>query len=238
MAEETLHDSEAMRRFAGIEPGYDLIPDETTIENFRHLLERHGLTEAIFADVSAHLADKDISLRSGTMADATIIDAPSSTRRKSGARDPEMSSTRKGNGWYFEMKARIGVDADSGMTYSLETLAAKLHESQVWGALLHCDETPIWADKGYVSAAREAAPAKPGKAWGVMRKASKGGNLHPLEERAHRIIAMVRAGVGHPVRVIARQFSLVKTRYCGLVKDRVQIFTLFDSAPCFWSEGC
>lgn len=113
LAEETLYDSEAMRRFAGIELGDDRIPDETTILNFRHLLERHGLTEAIFADVSAHLADKGITLRSGTLVDATIIDAPSSTKNKAGARDPEMSSTTKGNDWYFGMKAHFGVDADS-----------------------------------------------------------------------------------------------------------------------------
>ena len=129
MAEERLYDSEAMRRFAGIELGDDRIPDETMILNFRHLLERHGLTQAIFAYVNAHLADKGITLRSGTLVDATIIDAPSSTKNKAGARDPEMSSTKKGNGWYFGMKAHIGVDADSGVTHSLETSTAKLHDS-------------------------------------------------------------------------------------------------------------
>ena len=127
MAEETLYDSEAMRHFAGIELGDDRIPDETTILNFRHLLERHGLSEAIFADVNAHLAEKGITLRSGTLVDATIIDAPSSTKNKAGARDPEMSSTKKGNDWYFGMKTHIGVDADSGVTHSLDTSTAKLH---------------------------------------------------------------------------------------------------------------
>jgi len=131
MPEETLYDSEAMRRFAGIEPGNDRIPDETKSLNFRHLLERHGLTEAIFADVNVHLADKGITLRPGTFVDATIIDAPSSTRTKAGARDPEMSSTKKGNDWYFGMKAHFGVDADSGVAYSLDTSTARLHDSQV-----------------------------------------------------------------------------------------------------------
>ena len=191
MAEETLYDSEAMRRFAGIELGDDRIPDETTILNFRHLLERHGLTEAIFADVNAHLADKGITLRSGTLVDATIIDAPSSTKNKARARDPEMSSTKKGNDWYFGMKAHIGVDADSGVTHSLDTSTAKLHDSQ------------------------------------VMRKATKGRPLHPLDEQANRIIAMVRAKVEHPFRVIKRQFGHVKTRYRGLAKNRAQLFTLF-----------
>ena len=143
MAAETLYDSEAMRRFAGIELGYDRIPDETTILNFRHLLERHGLSETIFAEVNAHLADKGITRRSGTLVDVSrrapcaraslrkIIDAPPSTRNKAGARDPGMSPTRKGNDWYFGMKAHIGVDADSGTVHSLDTSTAKLHDARV-----------------------------------------------------------------------------------------------------------
>jgi IS5 family transposase len=227
MAEEMLYDSEAMRHFAGIELGCDRIPDETTILNFRHLLERHGLTEAIFAQVNTHLADKGIGLRSGTLVDATIIDAPSSTKNKSGARDPEMSSTKKGNDWYFGMKAHIGVDADSGAVHSLDTSTAKLHDSQVWDELLHGDEDSVWADKGYVSAEREAKFKGPDKVWGIMRKAPKGGKLHPIDERINRIIAMVRAKVEHPFRIIKRQFGHVKTRYRGLAKNRAQLFTLF-----------
>jgi IS5 family transposase len=227
MAEESLYDSEAMRRFAGIELRDDRIPDETTILNFRHLLERHGLTEAIFAEVNGHLADKGITLRSGTLVDATIIDAPSSTKNKAGARDPEMSSTKKGNDWYFGMKAHVGVDADSGIVHSLETTTAKVHDSQVWDELLHGAETSVWADKGYVSAAREAAFAGPGKFWGVMRKAPKGGRLDPIEEDINRLIARVRARVEHPFRVLKRQFGYLKTRYRGLAKNRAQLFTLF-----------
>ena len=227
MAEETLYDSEAMRRFAGIELGDDRIPDETTILNFRHLLERHGLTEAIFADVNAHLAEKGITLRSGTLVDATIIDAPASTKNKTGKRDPEMSSTKKGNTWYFGMKAHVGVDAESGVTHSVETSTARVHDSQVWDELLHGEETSVWADKGYVSADREATFTEGGKVWGVMRKAPKGGKLHPEDERVNRIIAMVRAKVEHPFRVLKRQFGYVKTRYRGLAKNRAQLFTLF-----------
>jgi transposase, IS5 family len=227
LAEETLYDSEAMRRFAGIELGDDRIPDETTILNFRHLLERHGLTEAIFAAVNAHLADKGVTLRSGTLVDATIIDAPSSTKNEAKARDPEMSSTKKGNDWYFGMKAHVGVDADSGVVHSLDTTTAKVHDSQVWGQLLHGDETSVWADKGYVSGEREAAFEGPGKVWGVMRKAPKGGALHPIDADINRIIAMVRAKVEHPFRVVKRQFGYMKTRYRGLAKNRAQLFTLF-----------
>ncbi len=185
------------------------------------------MTEAIFADVNAHLADKGITLRAGTLVDATIIDAPSSTKNKARARDPEMSSTKKGNDWYFGMKAHIGVDVDSGVTHSLDTSTAKLHDSQVWDALLHGKESSVWADKGYVSAEREAAFKGPGKVWGVMRKATKGGELHPVDAQINRIIAMVRAKVEHPFRVIKRQFGHVKTRYRGLAKNRAQLFTLF-----------
>ncbi|RDC67731.1 IS5 family transposase, partial [Rhodovulum sp. 12E13] len=167
MAEEMLYDSDAMRHFAGIELGDDRIPDETTILNFRHLLEKHRLTEKLFAEVNGHLADQGITLRSGTLVDATIIDAPSSTKNEAKARDPEMSSTKKGNTWYFGMKAHVGVDADSGIVHSLETTTAKMHDSQVWDELLHGAETSVWADKGYVSAAREAAFSGPGKFWGV-----------------------------------------------------------------------
>lgn len=227
MAEEILYDSEAMRRFSGIELGDDRIPDETTILNFRHLLEQHRLTEAIFANVNAHLADKGIALRSGTLIDATIIDAPSSTKNKAGRRDPEMSSTKKGNDWYFGMKAHIGVDVDSGTVHSLDTSTVKVHDSRVWDDLLHGEETSVWADKGYVSAEREAAFSRDGKFWGVMRKAPKGGKLHPIDEDINRIIATVRAKVEHPFRVIKRQFGHLKTRYRGLAKNRAQIFTLF-----------
>ncbi|KNX40036.1 Transposase DDE domain protein [Roseovarius tolerans] len=145
MAEEMLYDSEAMRRFAGIELGDDRIPDETTILNFRHLLERHELTEALFAEVNGHLSDNGITLRAGTLVDATIIDAPSSTKNRSKARDPEMSSTKKGNDWYFGMKAHIGVDVDSGTVHSLEATTAKVHDSRVWDELLHGEEASVWA---------------------------------------------------------------------------------------------
>lgn len=161
MAEETLHDSEAMRHFAGIELGDNRIPNETTILNFRHLLERHGRTEAIFADVNAHLSDKGITLRSGTMIDATIIDAPSLTKNKAGARDPEMSSTKKGSAWYFGMKAHSGVDADSGVTHGLETSTAKLQDSQVWDELQHGDEDSVWATRAMSApSARRRSPGR------------------------------------------------------------------------------
>ena len=161
-----------MRRFAGTWLACDRIPDETTILNFRHLLERHGLTEAIFADVNTHLADKGINLRSGTLVVVSrrtpsvraslrkIIDAPSSTKNKAGARDPKMSSTKKGNDWNFgseedrksiqwinvPTKAHVGVDTVSGVVHSLETSTAKLHDARVWDELLNGEEVSVWAE--------------------------------------------------------------------------------------------
>lgn len=178
--------------------------------------------------MNAYLANKGVTLRSGTLVDATIIDAPSSTKNKAKARDPEMSSTKKGNDWYFGMKAHVGVDADSGIVHSLETTTAKTHDSQVWDELLHGKETSVWADKGYVHAGREAAFTKKSDAfWGVMRKAPKGGELDGLDEQINRIIAKVRAKVEHPFRILKRQFGHVKTRYRGLAKNRAHLFTLF-----------
>jgi IS5 family transposase len=205
LAEEMLYGSDAMRRFAGIKLGDDRFPDETTILNFRHLLEKHQLTEKLFAEVNGHLADQGITLRSATLVDATIIEAPSSKKNEAKARDPEMSSTKKGNAWFFGMKAHIGVDADSGIVHSLDTTTAKVHDARVWDDLLHGDETSIWADKGYVSSAREAAFSGPEKFWGVLRKAPKGGALHSVDAETNRISAMVRARVEHPFRVLKRQ---------------------------------
>ena len=182
---------------------------------------------ALYKEVNTHLADQGITLCSGTLVDATIIDAPSSTKNEAKARDPEMSSTKKGNDWFFGMKAHVGVDAQSGIVHSLETTTAKTHDSQVWDDLLHGKEASVWADKGYVSAAREVAFSGPDKFWGVMRKAPKGSELHPIDEDINRIIAKVRARVEHPFRVIKRQFGYIKTRYRGLAKNRAQLFTLF-----------
>ncbi len=225
MAEETLYDSEAMRRFAGIELGDDRIPDETTILNFRHLLERHGLTEAIFADVNTGV-DKGITLRSGTLVDATIIDAPSSTKNKAGARDPEMSSTKKGNDWYFGMKAHIGVDADSGVTHSGD-LDGQVARQSVLGRLAARRGNLSMGRQGLCQLRARGSVQGVGQGLGRHAQGPQGGMLHPLDEQANRIIAMVRAKVEHPFRVIKRQFGHVKTRYRGLAKNRAQLFTLF-----------
>jgi IS5 family transposase len=217
MAKERLYDSEAMRRFAGIELGDDRIPDETTILNFRHLLDCHRLTEAISADVSAHLVDKGIMLRSGTLVDSTIIDAPSSTKNKAGALDLKISSTKKGNTWYFGMKAHVGVDAESSVTHSLETSTAKVHDSRIYNELLHGKESSVWADKRLCQRRGLGRDAQ-----GVQRRqASPRGREDQPDHRDGQ--GQSRAPVPHPQAA----FGYVKTRYRGLAKNRAQIFMLF-----------
>lgn len=233
MAEEMLYDSVAMRQFAWIELGDERIPDETTILNFRHLLEKHQLTEKLFTAVNGHLADRGITLWSGILVDATIIDAPSSTKDEAKPRDPERSSTKKPNEWLFGMRAHIDVDAQNGIVHSFDTTTGSVHDSQAWDDLLHGDEPSTWMDKGYFNAAREAAFSSPNKFWGTMLNAPKGGALHPMDEDINRIIAKVRAPVEHPFSVLKRQFGDIKTCYRGLAKNRAQLVTMFALGDLF-----
>ena len=200
---------------------------------FRHLLEMHQLIEKLFIEVNTHLADQGITLRSGTLVDATIIDALSSTMNQAKASDTEMSSTKKGNDWFFGIKAYVGVDTKSGVVHSLETTTAKVHDSRVCDDLPHDKETSVWADKGYVSSTRETVFSRVGKFWDVMRKAPKGSGLHPIDEDINRIIAKVRGRVEHPFRAIKRQFGYIKTRYSALAKNCAQLFTLFPLGNLF-----
>lgn len=147
--EEALHDMPVMRAFAGLDAGVDAIPDETTILNFRHLLEGNGLAAAIFAEVNGLLAERGLLLRQGTLVDATLIAAPSSTKNQEGKRDPEMSQTKKGNQWYFGMKAHIGVDADSGLVHTVVGTTAKVSDMAMFDACLHGTEERVAADRGY-----------------------------------------------------------------------------------------
>jgi IS5 family transposase len=209
LADEMLYDSDAMRHFTGVELGDDQIPDETTILNFHHLVEKHQLTERLLVAVSNLLADPGITLRSDIPVDVgrrtpcirvslrKIIDVPSSNKNNAGVQEPHMSSTKKGNQCYFrsaeDQKRRqwrvfpenehVSVDAHSGIVHSLETGTAKVHDNQVWDDLLYGEETLVCPDRGYASAARESAFSGPGKFWGVIRKAPRGSALHPCRRR-------------------------------------------------------
>ena len=228
--EEALYDVAPLRRFAGLSLSRGSVPDETTILNFRRLLETHGLAAKMLSAITAHLADKNLLLRAGTIVDATIIHAPSSTKNAGKVRDPEMHQTRKGNQWYFGMKAHIGVDMESGLVHTVTTTPANVADVSEVGKLLHGKERSVYADAGYTGAEKRAR--KRGGTWHI---AAKRGGVKALPEGALKeatrhleyLKAAIRAKVEHPFRVIKRQFGYTKVRYRGLKKNTAQILTLF-----------
>ncbi len=226
--EEALWDMPLLRWFCGIELGTDSIPDETTILNFRHLLERHGLGKALFDEMAALLAQRGLLLREGTTVDATLIAAPPSTKNRQRKRDPEMSQTKKANQWHFGMKAHIGVDSHSGLVHTAEITTARVHDAAVVENLLHGEETFALGDRGDASNKRSLdAPGEHGElVWATPFKRKKGGGLTHEQRRINRFLASLRANVEHVFRVIKRQFGYVKTRYRGLYKNGQQIMTL------------
>ncbi len=233
-AEDALYEITPMRRFARLSLGRGRIPDESTILQFRHLLEKHQLTESIFAEINAHLRDKGLLLREGTLVDATIIDAPSSTKNKERKRDPQMHQTRKGNQWFFGMKAHIGVDVESGLVHSLTGTAANVSDISETHNLLHGDEELAFADAGYTGIDQREEMKDCKATWHVAMKRGKrkrlkeaGGQLGEANEALEKLKASVRAFVEHPFRVVKRQFGYRKTRYRGLAKNTAQLHMLF-----------
>ena len=224
--EEALHDVPLFREFAGLTMGRRL-PDETTILRFRHLLEQHKLAEQILATVNDLLQRKGLMLKAGTVVDATLIAAPSSTKNKTGERDPDMHQTKKGNQWHFGMKAHIGVDADSGMVHTVRGTAANVNDVVEGNSLLHGQETEVFADAGY-QGAHKRPDAREGTTWHVAMRPGKRRALDKtkasgqLTEQVEKIKASIRAKVEHPFRVIKQQFGHVKVRYRGLVKNTAQ----------------
>jgi IS5 family transposase len=228
--QEALHDVPLYCQFARLDPGVSRLPDESTILRFRHLLEEHGLSLQIMAAINATLAQKGLMLKTGTVVDATLIAAPSSTKNKDGERDPEMHQAKKGNQWHFGMKAHIGVDADSGLVHSVIGTAANVNDVTQGHGLRHGQESVVFADAGYQGADKRAEAS--GVAWQVAmrpgkRRALDEGGWGALLEQAEKLKASVRAKVEHPFGVIKRQFGHVKVRYRGLAKNTAQLFTLF-----------
>lgn len=225
--EESLHDIPLLRRFAGLDAGVDTLPDETTILNFRHLLQSHGLSSRLLAEVNALLAEKGLLLREGTTVDATLIAAPPSTKNREGKRDPEMTQTKKGNQWYFGMKAHIGVDDASGLVHTVVGTTARTSDMSQFEHLLHGDETRISADRGYdypqIHAQLEENLIED---W-VARKARPGKPLDAWTRNLNHAIARLRAVGEHPFRILKRQFGYTKVRYRGLAKNTAQLVTLF-----------
>ncbi len=222
--EEALYDSRAMRRFVDIDLGREPVPDETTVCKFRHLLEAHNLGDQLFALIAEYLQENGLKVSTGTIVDATIIDAPSSTKNKDSKRDPQMHQTKKGNQWYFGMKAHIGVDSQTKLIHSAAATAANVHDSQLLADLLHGKETRIWGDSAY-SGQGEAIGKHAPKAKDFTNK--KGRSAHPLtaEDRAkNRTKSKVRAKVEHPFLILKRVFGFNKVRYRGLDKNANRLF--------------
>jgi IS5 family transposase len=233
--EESLYEIASMRRFARLSLARGTIPDETTILNFRHLLEKHALADRILETVNALLVRKGLMLKQGTIVDATIIAAPSSTKNDSGTRDPEMHQTKKGNQWYFGMKAHVGSDAETGLVHTVEGTAANVADVTVAHELLHGEEEVVFADAGYQGVAKR--PENKGKKvdWQVAmrpgkRRALSESTADRIRDQIERLKAQVRAKGEHAFRVVKRQFGFVKVRYRGLAKNTAQLRTLFALA--------
>jgi transposase, IS5 family len=217
--EEALYDSRAMRQFVGIDLGREPVPDETTICKFRHLLETHRLGQQLFARIGEYLTKQGLQVSRGTIVDATIISAPSSTKNRTKERDPEMHQTKKGNQWYFGMKAHIGVDSQTKLIHSVAATAANVHDSQVLPELLHGQETRVWGDSAY-SGQRDVIRQHAPKAKSFIQ--AKAYRHRPLSEAArtrNRTKSKVRAKVEHAFLVIKRIFGWAKVRYRGLAKN-------------------
>ena len=229
--EEALHDVPLYREFARLDGATARLPDETTILRFRHLLERHELAADMLRVVNDLLQHKGLLLRTGTAVDATLIAAPSSTKNDSGQRDPEMRQTKKGNNWYFGMKAHIGVDTHSGLVHTVATTPANVNDLNMAGALLHGEEEAAFGDAGYQGVHKR--PEAQGPTWHVAMRPGKRSKLNPfiqpdfVAERVEAMKASIRAKVEHPFRVLKRQFGFTKVRYRGLKKNTAQIVTLF-----------
>jgi IS5 family transposase len=229
--EEALHDTPLYCEFAHLDAGMARLPDETTILRFRHLLEENNLSIQLLATINATLIAKGLMLKTGTVVDATLIAAPSSTKNSTGERDPQMHQTKKGNQWHFGMKAHIGVDADSGLVHTVIGTAANVNDVTQGHGLLHGKETVVFADAGYLGAIKR--PEATGVEWHVAMRPGKRRALNKqspwgrLLDKAEQVKASVRAKVEHPFRVIKCQFGFTKVRYKGLAKNTAQLMTLF-----------
>jgi IS5 family transposase len=225
--EDELYEIESMRRFAQLRLT-GAIPDETTILNFRHLLEEHNLGDKLLEVINGHLRTKGLSLKEGTIVDATIIAAPTSTKNQTGERDPEMHQTRKGNEWHFGMKMHIGTDDSLGLVHSVASTPANAHDITAAGLLLHGEEKRCWGDAGYLGIEKREEHQGRKIDWhialrpGTRKKHEKGGPI----DRAETMKAQVRAKVEHPFLYIKRIFGYSKVRYRGLQKNHNRLCML------------
>ena len=236
--EDLLYESDPVRRFVGLKLTGPL-PDETTILNFRHLLEKHHLGQGLLEEINAHLERQGLKLREGTIVDATIIEAPSSTKNRSKERDPEMHSTKKGNQWHFGMKAHIGVDSETGIVHSMSTTAANVHDIRETPHLLHGGETVVWGDAGYQGVHKREENLELEVEWRVAMRPGQRRKLEPGSDAAvwEKAKASVRAKVEHPFLRLKRVFGYDKVRYRGLAKNTERLALLFGLGNLLAAEG-
>lgn len=243
--EDAIYDSQAMRDFIGIDLAIESVPDATTLLRFRHLLEKHALTQRIFEEINAHLAEQGLFMREGTIVDATIVAAAPSTKNKAKQRDPEMKQTRKGKQYYFGMKAHIGVDAVTGLTHNVAATSANVADVTMAGYLVREDDKRVYGDAGYtgmwkyLDEEKDAADSR-------CCVAAKRGTIKKMEDSPMKTLllkyekgkASIRAKVEHPFHVIKNLFGYRKVRYKGLAKNQVQLFTLFGLANLVLATRC
>jgi IS5 family transposase len=228
-AEDTIYDSESMRRFVGVDLGDDTIPDETTILRFRHLIEKHELGEAIFHEINTLLVEKRLLLSGGTIVDATIIAAPSSTKNSTKSRDPEMKQTKKGNTWHFGMKVHVGTDKH-GLVHSLTTTDAAAGDITQLGTLLHGGEREIYGDQAYWKEDLRRHFTAAGVRYRVNRRGHYKRPLTDHQRWINRTRSRTRARGEHAFRIVKRLWGFVKVRYRGLMKNTVRAFVTFALA--------
>jgi IS5 family transposase len=234
--EEALYDSLSMRSFVGIDLGRERVPDETTVLNFRHLLEAHDLGQRLFEEVGRHLQDKGLKVSTGTIVDAMIINAPSSTKNQDKARDPEMHQTKKGNQWYFGMKAHIGVDSKTKLIHSVVATSANVHDKHPIPQLLHGNEQRVYGDSAYASQKALIRQAAPKAKDFTNQKAARHKPLTERERGKNRSKSRVRAKVEHAFLVIKRVFGFAKVAYRGLAKNGNRLFVVAALANLFMAR--
>ena len=225
--EDLLYEAESVRRFVGLRLSGPL-PDETTILNFRHLLEERRLGQGLMEEINRHLASQGLRLREGTIVDASIIEAPSSTKNGAGERDPQMRQTKKGNEWRFGMKVHIGVDSETGVVHSMSTTSANVHDVTEAHRLLHGGEKRVWGDAGYQGVAKRDENRGLDVEWRVAMRPRRRRQLEPGSEAAveERRKASIRAKVEHPFLWVKRRFGYAKVRYRGLAENTQRLALL------------
>jgi transposase, IS5 family len=232
--EDAVYDSYAMRRFMSLDFAVEQVPDATTLLHFRHLLEKDQLGEKLFAAQNEIFAEQGWIMRGGSIVDATIIAAPSSTKNATGTRDPQMHQTKKGNQWFFGMKAHTGVDAGTGYVHSVSVTAANVHDLEQVVTLVRADDEVVYADAGYQGVQKRPDISSDEHLAGVdFRVAARLGRLRTMPEHDRAVesrTASVRAKVEHPYLIVKRDFGFTKTRYRGLAKNRNHLHVLFASA--------